>query len=294
MYVVNLHEFSMHNSHASNVIHLKLEYELRFYEGTINFDQIRLTDQYNQIQNVLDIQVSAKLNNIAVKKTIGQVQASLYAFNQYSNNSRWEWVFDSNDISTIEKVRSGDVSFEVEITTVIQIAENDTKILPFTGKGPIRFPETDWLSFIRHFGYSTKYGLSLPSSLLNDKSWFQAFELLEDARLHMQRGKTHDALGQCLSIIESYMDSAKRGGPYSDKVWDELFHDVIPQKKEGIVRLISGVSTYLNMVGHHRNSRQKENGNLPRVPIDQYEAELLVAVSQLVVTYLERLREGVE
>lgn len=281
----------MHRNHLSNNIYFRLEFDLRFHEDIVQFSHIQINDEHKIIQNILDVQSSARVNNITVRKTVGQVQTSLYVFNQNSNVTNWDWVFDSKDISTIEDVRNGDVYFEIEVRAIVQLNENGTRILPFTGKGQVRFPETDWLNFIRHFGYSTKYGLALPPSLLNDRSWLVAFDLLDDARQHMQRGKTHDALRQCLSTIESYMDFAKRGGPYSEKVWDELLHDVVPQKKEGIIRLISGVSTYLNMIGHHRNSLQKENGNLSRVPIDQYEAELMVSISHLVVAYLERLRK---
>jgi hypothetical protein len=52
--------------------------------------------------------------------------------------------------------------------------------------------------------------------------------------------------------------------------------------------LLTGVSTYLNKVGHHRNSKMKnEDGNLVHIPLDQYEAELLLGISQLIVTYLK-------
>ncbi|MNW37243.1 hypothetical protein D3C74_142810 [compost metagenome] len=71
---------------------------------------------------------------------------------------------------------------------------------------------------------------------------------------------------------------------------EEFFSDITEQKREGITGLLTGVSTYLNKVGHHRNSKLKDNGNLPSVPVDQYEAELMIGISHLVVAYLERLR----
>ena len=104
---------------------------------------------------------------------------------------------------------------------------------------------------------------------------------------------TYDALRQCLSVIESYTDVGNgRGGPYSPKVWEEFLSDITEQKRDGITGLLTGVSTYLNKVGHHRNSKLKDNGNLPAVPVDQYEAELMIGVSHLVVAYLERLSGG--
>ncbi|BFH61129.1 hypothetical protein [Paenibacillus azoreducens] len=291
MYTINLVESSIHSNYLNNNnSRIKLEFDLRIYEDTIQFVNISLTDQFSRLQNVLDIQVSAKSSYSVIKKTVGQIQTSLWVFNQNSGHNRWDWIIDSNDISTLEGVRNGDLELDIEVKAIVEITENGSKMIPIIGRERVRFSETDWISFIRHFGYSTKYGLSLPPSLLNDKNWIEAYDSLNDAREHIQRGKTYDALRQCLSVIESYIDTDKRGGPYSERVWEELLHDITPQKKDGIAGLFAGVATYLNKVGHHRNSRQKVNGNLETIPLDQYEAELLLGISQLVVTYLERLR----
>lgn len=293
MYTINMFESSIHSNHTNNNSRLKLEFDLRISEDIIKFINISLADQYHRLQNILDIQVSAKSTYTLLKKTVGQVQPSLWVFNKNSGHYTWDWVFDSNDISAIEVVRSGDIVFEIEAKAIVEISENGNMTIPIIGREQVRFSESDWISFIGNLGYSTKYGMSLPPSLLNDKCWIQAYELLDDAREHMQRGKTYDALRQCLSTIESYMDYGKeRGGPYSEIVWEELLQDITPQKKDGILKLITGVSTYLNRVGHHRNSKLKDNGNLTTIPLNQYEAELMLGISQLVVTYLERLKEG--
>lgn len=293
MYTINMFESSIYSNHTNNNSRLKLEFDLRISEDIIKFINISLADQYHRLQNILDIQVSAKSTYTLLKKTVGQVQPSLWVFNKNSGHYTWDWVFDSNDISAIEVVRSGDIVFEIEAKAIVEISENGNMTIPIIGREQVRFSESDWISFIGNLGYSTKYGMSLPPSLLNDKCWIQAYELLDDAREHMQRGKTYDALRQCLSTIESYMDYGKeRGGPYSEIVWEELLQDITPQKKDGILKLITGVSTYLNRVGHHRNSKLKDNGNLTTIPLNQYEAELMLGISQLVVTYLERLKEG--
>ncbi|MEF3302499.1 hypothetical protein [Paenibacillus sp. GYB003] len=291
MYSINLYDSSLHVNHLSNHTYLKLEFDLRIADG-IQICDLALTDQHHRLQNVLGIQVQAKSNSVFLKKAIGEIQSNLLVFNQGTGHRVWDWVFDSNDISALEGVRSGDVYFTIEVKALVEVRENGIKIIPVSGSQQIRIAETDWLQFIRSFGYSTKHGMTLPSSLLNDTCWLRAYELLDDAREHLQRGKTYDALRQCLSTLESYTDYGRdRGGPYSEKVWDELLGDITPQKKEGIIKLITGVSTYLNKVGHHRNSKMKDNGNLTSVPLDQYEAELLISITQLVVTYLERLKE---
>lgn len=179
-----------------------------------------MSDQIHRLQNILDIQVSAKLNSTLLKKVVGEVQPNIRVFNQGSGYREWEWIFDSNDISALERVRSGDLYFTVEVTALVEVRENGNKFIAVTGNQQIKISESDWIRFLQYFGYSTKYGITLPASLLNDKSWIQAYEQLDVARGHMQRGMTYDALRQCLSVIESYTDVGNgRGGPYSPKVW---------------------------------------------------------------------------
>ncbi|MEC0244148.1 hypothetical protein P4H66_30505 [Paenibacillus dokdonensis] len=292
MFTINLFESSMHSNHLNNNTFIKFDFDLRISESIKLFD-IQMSDQTHRLQNILDIQVSAKVNSTFLKKAVGEIQPNLWVFNQGSGYREWDWILDSNDISAIEGVRSGDLYFTIDVKAIVEVRENGNKIIPITGSQQIKISESDWIRFIHYYGYSTKYGVSLPTALLNDKSWIQAYEQLDDAREHMQRGKTYDALRQCLSVIESYTDVGNgRGGPYSPKVWEEILSDITEQKRDGIIGLLTGVSTYLNKVGHHRNSKIKDNGNLPAVPVDQYEAELMVGVSHLVVTYLERLSGG--
>ena len=55
--------------------------------------------------------------------------------------------------------------------------------------------------------------------------------------------------------------------------------------------LFSGVSTFLNKIGHHRSKDQRdENGQLILMPLDHYEAEIMQLITHLVMVYLERLR----
>ncbi|MGG6311879.1 hypothetical protein [Paenibacillus macerans] len=293
MYTINLFESSMHSNHQNNNTNIKFEFDLRISENNIQLYDILMSDQTHRLQNILDIQVSAKVNSTFLRKAVGEIQSNIRVFNQGSGYTEWDWIFDSNDISALEGVRSGDLHFTIDVKAIIEIRENDNKIIPITGSQKIKISESDWIRFIHYYGYSTKYGVSLSTALLNDRSWIQAYEQLDIAREHMQRGMTYDALRQCLSVIESYTDVGNgRGGPYSPKVWGEFLSDITEQKRDGITELLTGVSTYLNKVGHHRNSKLKDNGNLPAVPVDQYEAELMIGVSHLVVAYLERLSGG--
>jgi hypothetical protein len=61
----------------------------------------------------------------------------------------------------------------------------------------------------------------------------------------------------------------------------------------GIAALLSGLATYCNKVGHHSDREWRdESGDLQPMPLDQWEADLAVAVSQFALTYALRLRQG--
>lgn len=51
---------------------------------SIQFVDIQVLDQSHRLQNILDIQVSAKVNSTFFKKAVGQVQPNIRVFNQGS------------------------------------------------------------------------------------------------------------------------------------------------------------------------------------------------------------------
>lgn len=292
MKVIPLFDTSLNADYVNNYSEIELRFDLKIDE-TISFIEVKLADQNNKLRNILDIKVQIKSTHVSLRKNIGEVQSHLLVFKQNHGQREWEWVLDSNDISIIENIRSQDLNFTIEVKVIVEIEEKGTKrIIPITGNDHIRIPETDWIRYIQHHGYSTKYGTNLSTSLLNDPSWVSSYEHLGLARDHLRRGMPYDALRQCLSVIESYTDGKGHGGPYSPKAWEEFLSDHMEQKKDAITKLLTGVSTYLNKVGHHRHSRMNsETDNLTPVPLDSYETELMLGITQLVVTYLERLKE---
>ncbi len=127
MYTINL--FEIHSSHLNNNSRIKLDFDLRIFEDTIQFVNILLTDQHHRLLNVFDIQVSAKSSYTAIKKTVGQVQQTLWVFNQNSGHR----VFELNDISALERVRTGDLEFDIEVKAIVEITENGNKMIPLIG-----------------------------------------------------------------------------------------------------------------------------------------------------------------
>jgi hypothetical protein len=55
-----------------------------------------------------------------------------------------------------------------------------------------------------------------------------------------------------------------------------------------VARLLAAHCTYLNRVGYHRDRDHPAGSELPPVPLDHWEAEIAVAVSQFWLTFALR------
>ncbi len=71
--------------------------------------------------------------------------------------------------------------------------------------------------------------------------------------------------------------------------WKGTF-DVDENKDAALQRLTAGIASYLNKVGHHRSRTETdEQGDWKESPVDHYEAEVLVSMTQLLVACLARV-----
>jgi hypothetical protein len=60
---------------------------------------------------------------------------------------------------------------------------------------------------------------------------------------------------------------------------------------QGLAELFSGLATYLNKVGHHRESKASDpDGELKAMPLEHWETGLAVGAAQFITAYALRLR----
>jgi hypothetical protein len=124
----------------------------------------------------------------------------------------------------------------------------------------------------------------LPS--LDHPSWKDATARLQNARSHHRSGEDYDALRECLSALEAVVHA-----PYNKESWKQRLTKLPDQKAEGLAELFSGVATYCNRVGHHRDRNARNAaGDLAPMPLDHWEADLMLGAAQFVLTYAIRLR----
>ena len=193
---------------------------------------------------------------------------------------------DMGLIAAIEARRQGrdlQVSFSVEGI----YKETEGEIFSFFGSNLTNIPLSEWEKVLHKYTMANNIAIQVPPSLFNDQSWSIATDKLKNVNQLLYRGESRAALEECLSLIEGYVTN-----PYARDNWDKCINqDEYSQRREGLISLFSGISTFINKVGHHRSKKERdENNQLIFMPLDHYEAEIIQLMTHLVLVYLERLK----
>lgn len=221
---------------------------------------------------------------------IGILDVHAWLFN--TSQPRWEWRLNRDALSQVERHRRGqDLVIDIRLEGVASIPaqllgehDADAHVLwPITVSGTERFAQSDWARWLSTWKYNPLHELGSPLDQRHWPDWTTVQNDVQGALSALGRGEGHEALTECLSALEKI-----RTAPYDRKSWHGMF-DVDDQKQEGLAALFAGLGTYLNKVGHHRSRTSAiDNGEHPKSPVDQWEAELAVTMSQLVLAYIRR------
>jgi hypothetical protein len=217
-----------------------------------------------------------------------------------SRDEHWLWELTAEDVEAVDNSRatnpSGDVYFSMGVRGLVRVVEPESGQLLTVcraasgGTQNYRVPESDWFGLVRRLGFRTPASqeslVSAPTR--TQPAWRAAEERLSEARAHLALGDDSEAVVACLGQLEAFVENA-----YDYNRWLPLLEGagMMRQKAESIARLMSGVATWCNRVGHHRARGERDGaGDLLAVPLEHWEAELVVGISQLVLVYAERLR----
>lgn len=206
------------------------------------------------------------------------------------SNSAWKWILSDEDLATIERCRrGGDFAPSFSVTGLMETVPRGSPgpakdLWPFHGGGRLRVAKSDWSDLLTTMKYVPTTSMRWPIQNANWPGWSEARQSLDAAVSHLTRGENYQALTSCLDALEK-----KRATPYLDGSWRGLF-DVEPEKEDGLAKILSGLATYLNKVGHHRSkTRRDASQDLARTSVEHWEAEILVGMSMLAMMYIQRL-----
>lgn len=210
-------------------------------------------------------------------------------FRKSHSPSFWLWKLNAQELETLERLRNGqNLTLRLRCSGIAAITDQSSGascLIPIHGDAPLSVPSSDCENILQYvLDYQPARWLELPLESAHWPNWSQSVSQVQEAVGFLARGETHEALRKCLELLEQ-----RQASPFNPDVWKGKF-DVDSNKEEALQKLISGIAVYLNKVGHHRSRTERDaSGNLMQSPVDQYEAELMVAMTQLLVAYLERV-----
>lgn len=219
---------------------------------------------------------------------VGRVDCYQWAFGFLGGDDWWRWNVSGPELAAIEERRHGsDLNLTLKCYGIISVSERGgapTDWVPVHGLAVLQIPRSEWEDALIQLGYEPARYLTLPVASNHWPDWGAAVQEMEAAVRALSRGETHAALQQCLRVFEK-VESA----PYRVDSWKGVF-DVESQKERALSELLSGIGTYLNLVGHHHSKTERDtDGSLRQSTVDQFEAEILVSMTQLMLAYLRRL-----
>jgi hypothetical protein len=201
----------------------------------------------------------------------------------------WLWRLRPEDLEGIEQGQQDAAKspryFKVNVEGIVQVPEGTFTV---TGEGNVEVPVSEWTEYLTSLGYGVPPSLTalLAAGGVSHPSWSEAETRLKPARDRLRAGEDYLALTSCLGEFEKLESK-----PYLAESWTPLVAGDPSQKQEGVAGLLAAHCTYLNKIGHHKDRKDRDAmGDLKEMPLNHWEAELALAVSQVLLAYAIRLK----
>ncbi len=206
-----------------------------------------------------------------------------------TSNHVWVWALTDDEIEAIEAERAPNaaaeaVAFNLEVAGIASVG---SKMWGFSGDAQFSLATSDWLSLLRSLGHITPPSLQdlAGQSMTLAPAWASAHEKFREARRHLALGEDREAL----AITYRLFDAIARN-PFRAE-WSDVLDAEMPPEKAKIVRdLLRANATALNKLGRHPADSLTDGRDRDMLTLDHWEAELLIAVSQLLLAAVERWR----
>lgn len=200
----------------------------------------------------------------------------------------WIWHLPPEEIERIEHVRQATgarPTFRLVLSGYAQITYATWAIgseLPFS------LSTDEWLGLIRSLGYESPPSVTglVGATLASDPSWQDAEEAMRRARALLNRGEDHEAVASAYRAFDQVL-----ANPYKAAWTKRLISATVPpDKAKHLEVLLQKHTNVLSNLGRHPGGETDEDGNREMLPLDHWEAELLVATSQLLLAAVYRWR----
>ena len=202
----------------------------------------------------------------------------------------WLWSLTPDEIEMIEAERSPNATAQAVVfyLDVAGVAMVGSETIGFRGDTQFSLATSDWVSLLRSLGYGmppSPQGLA-GQSLTLAPSWAWAEDKIKVARRHLALGEDRQALATAYSLFDAISTN-----PYKS-VWAEVLDNSdVPEEKADVIRaLLKANAQALSMLGRHPSFDLTDGRDRQMLPLDHWEAELLIALAQMLLTAVERWR----
>lgn len=210
---------------------------------------------------------------------------------QSTSYPEWTWRLNAADIEALDRAwveaqAKVQLQLRLRVEGIVQIGGNVVGIRS-PDSSRLQLARSEWDDMVDRLGYRTSPSIRGVGGTLSAAAWSTAETNLKDANRQLRDGEARDALGTALDQFEALVTQ-----PYVPNAWDALLPSMPAQKRDGLAAMLGGVCTYLNKVGHHRSRSERDaEGQLIEMPVDHWEGELGLGISQLLLTYAVRMSE---
>jgi hypothetical protein len=202
----------------------------------------------------------------------------------------WLWSLTADEVETIERDRvpnaaAETLSFNLEVHGIAAVG---SETWGFGGEVQFTLATADWLGLRRLLGYTTPASLQdlAGQSLTLAPSWTWAEDKIKAARRHLALGEDREALRTAYVLFDAISTN-----PYKAN-WDEVLGDPdLPAEKAAVIRaLLHANANVLSKLGRHPSFDRTDGRDRAMLPLDHWEAELAITLSQLLLAAAERWR----
>jgi hypothetical protein len=201
----------------------------------------------------------------------------------------WIWSLTSDEVETIERERGPNaaaetLTFNLEVNGIAAVG---TETWGFGGDVQFSLATADWLTLLRSLGYTTPPSLRdlAGQSVTLGPSWAWAEEKIRAARRHLTLGEDREALRTAYLLFDAIARNPFRAA------WDDVLDDDMPAEKAEIIgALLKAQATALNKLGRHPSDELTDGRDRAMLPLDHWEAELLIGLAQMLLAAVERWR----
>ena len=156
------------------------------------------------------------------------------------------------------------------------------------GETSIELSADEWNTHLRTLRHETAPAIValVREAAGRHPSWSEAEQRLRSAREALRTGSERVALAAAFKEFERLA-----AYPYRADEWKAVLADMPDAKGQQLRELLAAHSELLSRVGRHLDSEADgQTGERSELPLEYWEAELLIAASQVLLAYALRLR----